>query len=73
NAYSKDGFKKNKKDMVFQLVFKLKDSVQPKDKISISIDEAVFATVTGDKDKTTISTKADYSKLKVKNAKIKIV
>lgn len=72
NAYSTDGFKKNKKDIAFQLVFKLKDSVQSKDKININIDEAVFATVDGDNDKTTLSTKETYSKLKVKNAKIKI-
>lgn len=72
NSYNKDGFEKNKKDIPFQIVFKLKDSVMPKDELKISILEAVFATVNGDKDKTTLSTKDGYGKLKVDNLKLKI-
>lgn len=72
NAYNKYGFKKKEKDIPFKLVFKLKDSVIPNDKLIIDIDEAVFATVTGDTDKTTLSTKDNYGKLKVVDATIKI-
>lgn len=72
NAYSKDGFQKDKKDIPFQLVFKLKDSVISKDKLDISIAEAVFATVNGDEDKSTLSTKDGYGKLKVGDAQLKI-
>ncbi|MGL5694706.1 MAG: hypothetical protein ACRCXA_11555 [Peptostreptococcaceae bacterium] len=72
NAYNKDGFKKNKKDIPFQLVFKLKDSVMANDKLEVSISEAVFATVNGDEDKTTLSTKDGYGRLNVNDVKLKI-
>lgn len=72
NAYVKEGFEKKKRDMPFKLVFKLKDSVIPDDKLVIEIEEAVFATVEGDTDKSTLSTKDNYGKLKVKDAVIKI-
>lgn len=72
NAYSKNGFKRKEKDIPFKLVFKLKDSVIPNDKLIIDIEEAVFATVTGDTDKTTLSTKDNYGKLKALDATIKI-
>ena len=72
NAYSQDGFEKDKKDIPFQLVFKLKDSVIAKDKLEISISQAVFATVNGDEDKSTLSTKDGYGKLKVEDAELKI-
>ncbi|WP_343009868.1 hypothetical protein [Clostridium celatum] len=72
NAYVKSGFEVDKKDIPFQLVFKLKDSVIPNDKLIIEIEEAVFATVNGDSDKTTLSTKDNYGKLNVKDGVIKI-
>lgn len=72
NAYSSDGFQKKEKDIPFQLVFKLKDSVISKDKLSLNIEEATFATVSGDIDKSTLSTKDNYRKLKVKNTEIKV-
>lgn len=72
NAYVKSGFEVDKKDIPFQLVFKLKDSVIPSDKLIIEIEEAVFATVNGDSDKTTLSTKDNYGKLNVKDGVIKI-
>lgn len=72
NAYVKEGFEKSKKDIPFKLVFKLKESVIPGDKLEIDINEAVFATIDGDKDKTTLSTKGNYSKLKIKDSIIKI-
>lgn len=72
NAYVQDGFKKKTNDMPFKLVFKLKDSVIPNEKIEVAINEAVFATVTGDVDKSTLSTKDNYGKLNVKDATIKI-
>ena len=72
NAYNQDGFQKDKKDIPFQLVFKLKDSVISKDKLELSISEAVFATVNGDEDKSTLSTKDGYGKLNVEDAELKI-
>ncbi|MEF9990839.1 MAG: hypothetical protein RRZ84_03470 [Romboutsia sp.] len=72
NAYNIEGFKKKEKDILFRLVFKLKDSVIPKDKIDINIEEVVFATITGDVDKTTLSTKDNYGKLKTEDAIIKL-
>ena len=72
NAYVISGFEKDKKDIPFQLVFKLKDSVIKNDELAIEIEEAVFATVNGDVDKTTLSTKDSYGKLKVKDGVLKI-
>ncbi|MGG7143672.1 hypothetical protein ACQPVP_09425 [Clostridium nigeriense] len=72
NAYVKSGFEKKKKDILFKVIFKLKDSVIPSDKLAIKIEEAVFATVNGDSDKTTLSTKNNYGKLNVKDGFIKI-
>lgn len=48
NAYCLDGFKKKEKDTPFQLVFKLKDSVISNDKLALNIEEATFATISGD-------------------------
>lgn len=72
NAYVQSGFSKGTQDIPFQIVFKLKDSVISGDKLNIEIEEAVFATVNGDVDKTTLSTKENYGKLKVKNTEIVI-
>ena len=72
NAYCLDGFKKKEKDTPFQLVFKLKDSVISNDKLALNIEEATFATISGNVDKSTISTKDNYGKLKIKNTEIKI-
>ena len=72
NAYCLDGFKKKEKDTPFQLVFKLKDSVISNDKLALNIEEATFATVSGNVDKSTLSTKDNYGKLKIKNTEIKI-
>lgn len=72
NAYVSSGFEKEKKDIPFQLIFKLKDSVIPNDEFVIEIEEAVFATINGDVDKTTLSTKDSYGKLKVRDGIIRI-
>ena len=72
NAYVSSGFEKEKKDIPFKLIFKLKDSVIPNDELVIEIEEAVFATVNGDTDKTTLSTKESYGKLRVKDGVLKI-
>lgn len=72
NAYNTEGFKKGEKDMPFKLIFKLKNSVNPNDTIKIDINEAVFATPTGETDKTTLSTKKGYGALSVKGVEIKI-
>ena len=72
NAYVSSGFEKEKKDIPFQLIFKLKDSVIPNDELVIEIEEAVFATINGDVDKTTLSTKDSYGKLKVRDGIIRI-
>lgn len=72
NSYCIEGFKKGTQDMPFKLKFKLKDSVNPGDKLEIKIKEAAFATLTGAEDKSTISTKDGYGELKTKDAIIKI-
>lgn len=72
NAYVSSGFEKEKKDIPFQLIFKLKDSVIPNDELVIEIEEAVLATINGDVDKTTLSTKDSYGKLKVRDGIIRI-
>ena len=72
NSYSQQGFRKHKKDIPFKLIFKLRSSVLPGDNIELKIDNAVFATVNGEEDKTTLSTKENYSKLKVKSEYINI-
>ena len=72
NAYVSSGFEREKKDIPFQLIFKLKDSVIPNDELVIEIEEAVFATINGDVDKTTLSTKDSYGKLKVRDGIIRI-
>ena len=72
NAYVSSGFEKEKKDIPFQLIFKLNDSVIPNDELVIEIEEAVFATINGDVDKTTLSTKDSYGKLKVRDGIIRI-
>lgn len=72
NSYTLEGFKKEEQDMPFKLKFKLKDSVNPGDKLEIKFREAAFATITGGEDKTTLSTKEGYTKLKTKDAVIKI-
>lgn len=71
NAYIKDGFKKGKNDIPFQLIFKLKKSVIADEKLEIKINEAMFATVTGSEDKSTLSTKDNYGKLNTENLIIK--
>ncbi|MGL4773973.1 MAG: hypothetical protein ACRC2K_10440 [Clostridium sp.] len=73
NAYNKEGFKKETQDIPFKLVFKVKDSVLPSEELKLGIKEAVFATVTGEVDKSTLSTKNNYSELKTKDATIKFV
>ena len=72
NAYVSSGFEKEKKDIPFQLIFKLKDSVIPNDELVIEIEEAVFATINGDVDKTTLSTKDSFGKLIVRDGIIRI-
>lgn len=72
NAYNKAGFKKESKDIVFKLVFKLKNSANSGDIIDIKIEEAMFATVNGEVDKSTIATKKGYGDLKVENLKLKV-
>lgn len=71
NSYSLDGYQENVQDIPFQLVFKVKDSVIKNEELTISIEEAVFATINGDVDKTTLSTKDNYSTLRTSNAIIK--
>ena len=55
-AYNEYGFEKDNKDIVLRLGFKLKDSSSKGDVYDIDIKNAVFATVDGDKDNTSLST-----------------
>ena len=57
-AYNADGFEKDTKDIVLRIAFKLKDSAQRGDTYYLEIKDAVFATIDGDKDKTSLSTVA---------------
>ncbi|MGL5617231.1 MAG: hypothetical protein ACRDD2_13555 [Sarcina sp.] len=72
NAYGKEGFEKDKKDVPFKLIFKLKNSANVGDKILIDLEEAVFATVNGDKDRSTLSSKKGYGDLNIKDLTIKV-
>jgi len=54
-AYNEDGFEKDSKDIVLRLAFKLKDSAQSGENYYLDIRDAVFATVDGDKDKSSLS------------------
>ena len=55
-AYNEDGFEKGSKDIVLRLAFKLKDSTQAGENYYLDIKDAVFATVDGDKDKSSLAT-----------------
>ena len=54
-GYNEDGFEKDSKDIVLRLAFKLKDSAQSGENYYLDIKDAVFATVDGDKDKSSLS------------------
>lgn len=56
NSYCKSGFKPKTKDVVLYLKFKLTKEAKVKDLINLKIDDAVFATVKGDSDNTSLST-----------------
>lgn len=56
NSYYKSGFEKGTKDTVLNLKFKLKDSARAKDILHLNIADAVFATVNGDTDNSSLST-----------------
>lgn len=70
NAYTKNGYEKQTRDIPFKLIFKLKSSVIPNEKLEIAIKEAVFATNEGGQ--STLSTKENYGKLAVKNLKVQV-
>lgn len=55
-AYNKDGFDSENKNIVLRLGFKLKDSAQDGDIYDLDIRDAVFATVNGDEDNSSLST-----------------
>lgn len=56
NSYYKSGFEKENKDIVLNLVFKLKEDAKSKDILHLNIVDAVFATVNGDTDNSNLST-----------------
>ena len=70
NAYSKDGYDKGGKDILVNLVFKLKGSALQGEKLDIKIEDATLAKVNGEVDKTSYSTKDGYEKLAVKSGEI---
>ena len=67
-AYNEDGFEKDSKDIVLRLAFKLKDSAQSGENYYLDIKDAVFATVDGDKDKSSLS--MSDKTLKINNCSI---
>ncbi len=54
-AYNKDGFNDESKNVVLRLGFKLKDGIKQGEICTLNIKDAVFATVNGDKDNTSLS------------------
>lgn len=69
-AYCSQGFDKKSKNVVLRLGFKLKDSAAKGDSYNIVFKDAVFATVNGDEDKTSLA--MNMNTLKTKNCKIAI-
>lgn len=67
-AYNEEGFEVNSKDTVLKLAFKLKDSAQKGDTYYLDIRDAVFATINGDKDNSSLS--VEKSTLKTSNCSI---
>lgn len=70
NSYYKSGFEKENKDVVLNLVFKLKKDAKSKDILHMNIADAVFATVNGDTDNSNLSTSKNT--MKNKNLMIEI-
>ncbi|ETJ37985.1 hypothetical protein Q604_UNBC07841G0001, partial [human gut metagenome] len=58
------GFEKGKKDVVLNLVFKLKEEAKSGDMLNLNIADAVFATVNGDTDNSNLSTAKNTMKNK---------
>lgn len=54
-AYNKFGFDKESKNVVLRLKFKLKNNAKQGEKYALDIKDAIFATVNGDKDNTSLS------------------
>lgn len=54
-AYNKDGFDNKSKNSVIRLGFKLKEGVKVGDILKLDLKDAIFATVNGDKDNTSLS------------------
>ena len=69
-AYCSDGFDKKNKNIVLRLGFKLRSSAQKGDVYNITFQDAVFATINGDKKKTSLA--MNMKTLKVKNCKIAV-
>lgn len=67
-AYNEGGFEKDSKDIVLRLSFKLKDSAQSGESYYLDIRDAVFATVDGDKDKSSLA--SSINTLKTNNCNI---
>ncbi|MDR0879288.1 MAG: hypothetical protein LBN09_01130 [Clostridioides sp.] len=63
-AYNRDGFKKDKRDVVLKLVFKL-NVVQRGDTLDLNIDDAVFATVDRSKSLAIANKKLEYKDCKI--------
>ncbi|WP_455543417.1 cohesin domain-containing protein [Intestinibacter sp.] len=56
DSYYKSGFEEGSKDIVLNLKFRLKDDAKSSDKLKLKISDAVFATVNGSEDKSSLST-----------------
>lgn len=69
-AYCSDGFDKKNKNIVLRLGFKLRSSAQKGEVYNITFQDAVFATINGDKKKTSLA--MNMKTLKVKNCKIAV-
>lgn len=70
NSYCAKGFDEEKKNIVLRLGFKLRDSAISGDVYNLTFKDAIFATVDGDKDKSSLSMELDT--LHIKNCKIAV-
>lgn len=72
NAYGLGGFDPKIKNVPLRLGFKLKDSVAKGERLELSITEATFATLDGEKDGTTLTTAGQKPTLVAQTGRISI-
>jgi hypothetical protein len=69
-SYVREGFARERHDIVLRLVFRLRDSVQAGDILDITVADAVIATIGGSENRTSLATDPAMSTLRAYSAKI---